>query len=496
LLRGGLLGSLVFLGWFLVSLLLHGGFSIMGVSDERIQVVVRILTNVFPVQLGLYLGWLLLLHLIVGFALGFWAALLTVRTWRRLALHALFYVRQMILSPQLFAEFWLQHGGVRAGFMRALTDHVTPAAPVIFLLLFAGWGLVGLWRVFGRRALIAIAIVGALIAIAVIVPRAMPTTPGRITRPNVVVILVDSLRPDHLSGNGYARPTTPHLDILLSRAAFFPRCYTPLPRTFPAVVSLFTGATPPRHGVRNMFPTFENRSFLPPALPQLLRDAGYHTAVVSDFAGDIFTRVNLGFDKVHTPTFNVLTLAQMRLVELMTHLLPYVNHRWGRHVLPILWEFAQDADPAVLTDEAISTLDKLAAKPPFLLTVFYSTTHFPFGAPYPYYKQFADPHYDGLYRYHKFTIVGRKESVTPADQAQVNALYDGALRATDEQIGRLIDHLHRNGRADNTIVLIMGDHGEDLYETPDTPVAHGEQLRTEYPLKTPVILLGRPVVAS
>ncbi len=502
LLRGGLLGALVFLGWFAFSLLLHGGFSIMGVADERIAVVVRILTTTFPKQLVLYILWLLTLHLAIGFALGLWAALLTRRTWARLlvvlALHALFYLRQMILAPQLFAEFWLQRGGLRADFMRALTDHVSQTVPAAALGLLALAALVGLWRATGRRGRVAAAMVLAVAALATGLPRVWSAAQaaGGSAQPNVLLIMIDSLRPDHLSGNGYRRPTTPVIDGLLPRATFFPQCYTPLPRTFPAVVSLFTGQTPPRHGVRNMFPTFEDRAFLPPALPQQLRARGYGTAMVSDFAGDVFTRVRLGFDQVRAPTFNILTLAEMRLVEIMTHLLPYLNHRAGRRLLPVLWEFAQNADPAVLTDEAIDTLDELAGEKPFFLTVFYSTTHFPFAAPYPYYKTFADPRYEGSHRYHKFTIVGRKEEVTPADQAQVNALYDGALRATDEQIGRLLDHLRRRGLAGNTLVVVLGDHGEDLYESPDTPAAHGEQLRTEYSLKTGLILLGPGIPAG
>ncbi|MCZ7584471.1 MAG: sulfatase-like hydrolase/transferase [Deltaproteobacteria bacterium] len=124
------------------------------------------------------------------------------------------------------------------------------------------------------------------------------------------------------------------------------------------------------------------------------------------------------------------------------------------------------------------------------MTVFYSTTHFPFASPYPYYKRYADLSYRGPHRYHKYTIVGRKETTTASDERQVGDLYDGALRAVDEQVGRLLDELERRGLADNTIVFLFGDHGEDLYESPDIPVIHGEQLRSEYSPKTALVVAG------
>ena len=480
------------------------------------KIVTDVLLKSFTKQIVMYILRLLALHLGIGFLLGLWAGLLTRNRWLRpvivLGLHSLFYLRQMILTPQLFAEYWLAHGGILAAVQAAITDHVSPVIPEAMLAALMMAALVStVFRLRGSKGILAgsatVFATSLLIAGFVIFAAgsysltsresAMVTKAGvkgaataASTKPNILLIGIDSLRPDKLSGNGYRRNTSPHIDAVMAGGSFFPRCYTPLPRTFPALVSLFTGTTPPRHGVRNMFPTLENRAFLPTPFPESLRKAGWKTAVVSDFAGDIFPRVELGFEQVLAPTFTILTLGQIRLMELMTHLLPYVNNGAGRRILPVIWELVQNADPKVLTDEALGELDHLAGKPPFFMMIFYSTTHFPFAPPYPYYKTYTDPAYNGSYRYHKYTILGRPDVVTDADKVQVNALYDGALASVDEQVGRLIERLKWLGISDNTIVVIMGDHGEDLYETPDTPVAHGEQIRTEYPLKTPLILSG------
>lgn len=99
-------------------------------------------------------------------------------------------------------------------------------------------------------------------------------TAGAASAPNVLVVTVDTLRPDALgwvAGTG----ATPHIDRLAAEGLAFPAAVAPAPLTLPAHVSLFTGLGPPRHGVRD---NGQVLSAGPPLLAEVLADAGYATA--------------------------------------------------------------------------------------------------------------------------------------------------------------------------------------------------------------------------
>jgi arylsulfatase A-like enzyme len=497
LVKFGMIGAVLFFALFLFSIFFHGGFAILGVQDDRLQMVIDILTSTFPLQITLYILWLALLHIIYGFIVGLWSSLLATGTAIRLGfmvtIHLLFYLRQVVITPQLYAEFWLMHGGWRQALQEAATDYLPPIVFSVLLIALAVVAVMKFNATLERKTRHLIA-AGLAMAFLLYTIASTPLTSSRARadkeHPNIILIGLDSLRPDKLSFSGYERDTSPSIDNLARKGIFFSQVYTPIPRTFPAWVSLLTGVSPPVHGVRNMFPTFSSRASIPKTITDALRDKGYKTAIISDFAGDIFPRIDLGFDDVDAPTLTMLTLAQVRLTELMTHLFPYVNNSFGRRLLPVLDEFAQNADPEILTDKAIEKLKRMAPQQPYLFSLFYSTTHFPFSAPYPYYKEYTDANYSGPYRYHKYTVIGREEILTEDDKKHIGALYDGSLKAVDDQLQRLFKFLDKEGIAENSYIFIFGDHGEDLLEIPDTPIAHGDQLRSEFALKTTIILAG------
>ncbi len=130
-------------------------------------------------------------------------------------------------------------------------------------------------------------------------------------RPNVVLIVIDTFRPDHLGINGYRRATAPFLEGLLERSTVFPRASSTSSWTAPATSSLFTGLYPPRHGVTEGFLAYRQRSQtveellgqtitlnrLPAdvaTLPELLKRAGYGTF---GLATNINIGPEIGFDR-------------------------------------------------------------------------------------------------------------------------------------------------------------------------------------------------------
>jgi arylsulfatase A-like enzyme len=121
------------------------------------------------------------------------------------------------------------------------------------------------------------------------------------------------------------------------------------------------------------------------------------------------------------------------------------------------------------------------------MTVFFSTAHFPYAAPAPWYGKFTDRRYDGPYRYQKPPLAPPPAS--PADAWQIRALYDGAIAATDAAIARVIERLKRDGLAQNTIVVLLADHGENLYDSADRGMGHGDHLHGDAADHVPLIVI-------
>ena len=69
----------------------------------------------------------------------------------------------------------------------------------------------------------------------------IPVIPESIEKMNIILIIVDALRPDHLSMNSYGRPTSPNLDKFAKEGTYFSNAYTSLPRTDPSIMSILTG---------------------------------------------------------------------------------------------------------------------------------------------------------------------------------------------------------------------------------------------------------------
>jgi hypothetical protein len=221
-------------------------------------------------------------------------------------------------------------------------------------------------------------------------------------------------------------------------------------------------------------------------VPRFFEHAGYRTSVVSDFAGDIFRRVDLGYSHVLAPTFDMDELIRARQIEAQKLLLPFFRGRLARTLVPTLRELHTASDAQALTRDALAEVDR-AKDRPFFLTVFYSTAHFPYAAPAPFYRRFTEPGYRGRFRYSKAELLGTDPRPTPADIRQIRGLYDGAVLAADQAIGELIDGIIARGRSENTIIVATSDHGECLFE-PGRGQGHGDHLFGDQATAIPLVI--------
>ena len=289
------------------------------------------------------------------------------------------------------------------------------------------------------------------------------TSCSRDERPfNVVLIGVDTLRPDHLGCYGYERATSPNIDRLADEGVVFGNVITQCPWTLPSFATVFTSLYPTQHGagiamnsMRDGFPT----------IGTLLQEAGYTTgAVISSYVLSPDFRVDRGFDWY-----------DLRDCE------------DGRKALQV-------------TEAALTWLDQIEGEP-FLLFTHYFDPHLPYCPPAPYDTLF-DPGYQGSIGTcfdlraeltEDVTLGQRLRSLSDADWHHIKAVYDGEIAFTDEAIGILLKGLDERGLKGNTVVIFFSDHGEEFYE--HRGFGHGHTLYNEV-IRVPLIISLPPVVPA
>lgn len=238
----------------------------------------------------------------------------------------------------------------------------------------------------------------------------------------IVLISIDTLRRDHVGLYGYPRPTTPTLDALARTSIVAEDAVSVSSWTLPAHVSMLTSVEPGVHGGTHSGARFNGRV---PTLATLLGQAGYATQAVT------------------------------------SHL--YVSQAYGLDTGFQHLDFHQDRKAADTVARAEALIDRLGDRPFFLFLHFYDP-HWHY-APPDYALRLFESSYSGPLTglWQDFKTRDRT-SLTPADLAHLLALYDGEIRYTDDNLGRLLAHLRERGLERNTAVLVTSDHGEEFLE--------------------------------
>ena len=273
---------------------------------------------------------------------------------------------------------------------------------------------------------------------------------GESARPNVLLISVDTLRPDHLSCYGYGRETSPRIDRLASEGVQFENHISSSSWTLPAHAALFTSVNDTVHGCVEATGTALSPAFT--TLAERFKEAGYATG--GFYAGPYLHPafgLGQGFDVYENCAAGAGVLDANP------------KDTWAMDQ-DVMRESHQGVTNTAVYDAAHGWLDGSTMEAPFFAFVHLWDVHFDFVPPAPYDTLF-DPDYDGDVTGENFFFDPEINARMPdRDKEHLVALYDGEIRWTDSVVGDLLDDLEEWGVANETIVVLTSDHGTEFFE--------------------------------
>ncbi len=258
---------------------------------------------------------------------------------------------------------------------------------------------------------------------------------------NLLLVVVDALRADHMSLYGYPRKTTPNLDRLAADSLVFTRAVSQSSWTMPATASLLTGLYPPEHGVTDGRPL----GFAFETLAERLQEAGFTTFGLS--ANPIVSK-NEGFDQGFERFLNLPWLRARQVNEVFRAFLE--EHRdlqWFAYL-----HYMDPHDPYDAPDTARGTF-----------------TGEPRGsaAQKTWFKKIV-----------RAVNFGQGEArLSDRDVEYLRAAYDEEILSWDMEFGRLVELMRELGLLDNTLIVVTSDHGEEFLD--HGKLKHGMQLYEE-----------------
>jgi arylsulfatase A-like enzyme len=294
--------------------------------------------------------------------------------------------------------------------------------------------------------------------------------------PNIIFLGVDSVRPDHISALGYDRATTPNIDAFLQDAVRFDHALVPLCRTYPSWIAFLTACNPPRNGVRCNLPSVESHTPLMPTLAQHLKALGYSTSFLHN-TDYMWFDPSHGFDTIcepeHKATVFYLHFEQPATVLyyfFLNNRLGYLYDRGLRNNAG----YTQIYRPEFFGDDVVAHWRHMRQSDRFFAAVHVSNLEGPFSLSYPYSTYFPPPEGPVSNRFiHQLPVeeIVRREQVRETGSgeelekvwAQEVRLYDALLRSSDDTVGHVLDGLKKAGLYDNSLIVLLSDHGENLF---------------------------------
>lgn len=303
--------------------------------------------------------------------------------------------------------------------------------------------------------------------------RAMAALPdAEAGMPNVLLLILDTVRSYNLSAYGYARPTTPMLERVARTSVQFDRAFAPSSWTMPSHATLFTARWPYelRTGPRRPLPSGS------PTLAELLKNAGMATGGFTANFEYLNWEYGLARGFTHFEDYPVDLGMFFTSTSIGRMLMEYNTFR-----KPLGFYGSPKSKTArTVNDQFLEWVDELDPDRPFFAFLNYFDAHHPYSPPEPYLTRFG-PH--GAIRWRGQEL--KFEELSEADIARKLNQYDGALAYLDAEIERLLAALEARGELDSTIVVIASDHGEHWGD--HDRLSHGNSMYRQL-LQVPLII--------
>jgi choline-sulfatase len=357
-----------------------------------------------------------------------------------------------VVSVALLLPAWVY---LRRGLSNDLHTALTAgcgflAFGVLLRLLSSRRGIGRGTRVAARGAM-TLTVLASVLALGV--PIASTVRGGR--GPNLVLVVIDCLRPDHLGCYGCSRDTSPRIDKLARSATVFRNVYSNAPHTKPSVASMFTSLHANSHNAVRLGDVLPEEAL---TLAELLKNAGYHTCFIN--GGNSMIGEGFGFRQ---------------------------GFDYYRYVTPD--SAAETTRASSVTHEFTRHLRWVGTKR-FFAYVHYMDLHIPYHNNR--YNEFFAPTLNrqlGPGQIWPVDVRGLPFGAEKTDEVREHlvALYDGQIRFVDESIAAIVRSLEEHDLLRRTLVVITADHGEEFWEHRN--FEHGHTLYDEL-LHVPLIMFG------
>lgn len=425
----------------------------------------------FPLLRNPDLPWIAVLFASVIFLILGFAFLLLARFagWR-----PLFAVANLVFS--LVAFYDAATVGVGDHRERLILRVVALALAGVVALMV--WKLSDKWETFQRRSVVWLAMFALLYTGIPPLRRALrerqqlAQVSGTSHAPNVLVIVVDALRADHLSTYGYHRSTSPYVSRLAAQGVLLQNAIATAPWTLPSHASFLTGRLPHETGADRP-DGYLDRNL--PTLAEAFRQRGYRTAAFSANWWFFARRLGFGRGFLHFEDFSsvVSAVAQTNLGQRIQNLLLK---------LKLLQLAVGRARAQQINGNVLRWLDQ--GQGPFFVVANYMDVHEPYMPPLDCFHRFSK-----LDKPAGEVFLGnpRMDHLTAVEVQNEMDAYDASIYCLDGQIAALVQALQRRQLMRNTLLVFTSDHGDGFGE--HGLMSHGNSLYREL-IHVPLIMVG------
>lgn len=358
----------------------------------------------------------------------------------------------LVVIYYIYSTFFSENGRASAG-INILKLLITAG-----VLLLLGWALISIkWgRIFKAKNRVYVtgmtAVVILLLFLFTAVIAIYAGMEARPAGPNIILIVVDCLRADHLGCNGYSKKTSPFLDELSRSGILFENAYSNSPWTKPSAASILTGLYPNKHNTVNMTDMLPDGAL---TLAEILKNHGYYTFFFNGGNANIGEKFNFGQGSD-----------------------AYISIRKANK----------------LTKSVQTKIANLGKKDKFFAYIHYMDLHLPYHQN-PYYDEFLNNEKESFFKSRKILVENirlytEKNCLPQGEKDDIIAMYDSQVRFIDNAIKKIAATLKKKNLFNDTLIIVTSDHGEELWDHDN--FEHGHTVYNEL-IHVPLIMAGNGI---